>query len=673
MNKKHIIIRLAVILILASMLIPAFTVRIANESKNNDVVFALNYNSAYQALNEEEFEATLKENKKMGVKTVSIPEESLSTLTASGYLTCMNYGDIGTKFDEESEAIRALLEGDSKLRKESFLLITKRPEVKEYLDMWIGAKYSEEEYLKLAAPNGADIFVIYEGGLDGKKFAIGFNEKKIENAHNKGFDISLAMMFGGFTNTEYINRIGEFVDKYNIKYINLKNNGEYNEKSPYSKKNYEAMCKLIKEKKLYLIVTESQDQLSNQKPIGYQKLIDAAEGRVLRSYETVDFKNEDLVEARYHQILNSVVDRNLRFVIINQFTSGTDTFLGKSDKTNKATRLVMEKLESIGYNTGSYDTVFDYSVNRRLVSAIAVILTIVMGVTMLELLFKTRMKKLEILGIAASLLGGVVTLKAPESLLYLIPTLFASCAPCFAITVAMSFLKAMKEKYKTAVLTILTVIVTVGTLSLMGFIQATLLSGLDYYLNSLIFRGIKLSLIVPILYSFAAYGFIFNDDKDRWASNIIDFLNKEIRVYWVILGVGAVGVAVIYLIRSGNVTKISSIEALMRNSIADVMAARPRTKEFLIGWPSLVLLVYYIKNTDIKLIRWGFAVASSILFASVINSFCHVFTAAGTIYSRLFNGLFVGAFVAIAAVILNVLVIKFVKWAIKKYNLNTGR
>ena len=84
----------------------------------------------------------------------------------------------------------------------------------------------------------------------------------------------------------------------------------------------------------------------------------------------------------------------------------------------------------------------------------------------------------------------------------------------------------------------------------------------------------------------------------------------------------------------------------MRNSIADVMAARPRTKEFLIGWPSLVLLVYYIKNTDIKLIRWGFAVASSILFASVINSFCHVFTAAGTIYSRLFNGLFVGAFVA---------------------------
>lgn len=673
MNKKHIIIRIAVILILASMLIPAFAVRIANEAKNTDVVFALNYSNAYQALNEEEFEDSLEENKKMGVRTVSIAEESLSTLVTDGRLTCINYRDICTKYDEESEAIVSLLKDDPKIRKQSFLLITKNLETKDFLNVWIPGKYTDEEYLKLSTQNGIDVFVLYEGGLDSKKFAIGFNEQKIQNAHNKGFDISLAMMFGGFTNTEYINRIGEFVDKYNIKYINLKNNGEYNEKSPYSKKNYEAMCKLIKEKKLYLVVTENQDQLSNQKPVGYQKLIDAADGRVLRSYETVDFKNEDLVEARYHQIFNSVVDRNLRFVIINQFTSGIDTFLGKSDKTNEATRLVMKKLESIGYNTESYDTVFDYSVNRRLVSAIAVLLMIVMGVTMLELLFKSRMKKLEIFGIIASLLGGVVTLKAPESLLYLIPTLFASFAPCFAITVVMAFLKVVKEKYQTALLTVLTVIVTVAVLSVMGFIQATLLSGLDYYLNSLIFRGIKLSLIVPILYSFAAYGFIFNDDKDKWASNVIDFLNKEIKVYWVILGVGAAGVALIYLIRSGNVTKISSIEALMRNSIADVMAARPRTKEFLIGWPSLVLLVYYVKNTDIKLIRWGFAVASSILFASVVNSFCHVFTAAGTIYSRLLNGLFVGAFVAIAAVILNVVIIKFVKWAIKKYNLNAGR
>ena len=144
-------------------------------------------------------------------------------------------------------------------------------------------------------------------------------------------------------------------------------------------------------------------------------------------------------------------------------------------------------------------------------------------------------------------------------------------------------------------------------------------------------------------------------------------------MYWVLLGVCALGVAVIYLIRSGNVTEISAIEQLMRNSIAEVMAARPRTKEFLIGWPALVLAVYYIKNTDIKLIRWGFAAASSILFASVVNSFCHVFTGAGIIYSRLFNGILVGMAVSVCAVLVNAVIIKLVNWFFKKYKLNAGR
>ena len=66
--KKHIIIRVVIILLLATMMIPTFLTRVENESKNTDVVFSFNYNSAYQALNSKDFEETLKENKKIGVK-----------------------------------------------------------------------------------------------------------------------------------------------------------------------------------------------------------------------------------------------------------------------------------------------------------------------------------------------------------------------------------------------------------------------------------------------------------------------------------------------------------------------------------------------------------------------------------------------------------------------------
>ena len=667
MNKKHLIIRIVIMLLLVAMMLPSFIERHTNEYKNKDVIFALNYNNANNALSDEEFEETLKENKKNGVTALSIGEESLSTLFSSGFLAYTNYSDISVKTDEESEEILSLIGNDRKLRKDSFIIITKRADAKAYLDKWIKAKYNNDEYLKKTTSKGADFYVIYEGGTDGKKVAVGFNESKIENAYNNGFEIVLPMMLGGFSNTEYINHIGELVDKYNIRFLNLKENSSYDEKSPFAEKNYKAMCKLIKEKQLYLVVTENQDQLSNQKPIGYAQLIDAAQGRVLRSYETVDFKSQNLVEARYHQIINSVTDRNIRMVILNQFTSGIGTYKDKSDKTNEATKFAIEKLNSIGYNTQSYNTQYDYNVNRRLTSFWALILMIVMGVTMLELLFSKRMKKLEFLGVIAIIAGSGFSFVAPEGIICLYPTLFAALAPCFSVTVAMVYVEKTGKKLPTLMLILTTVLISLTVLCLCGIVQSALLSGLDYYINSLIFRGIKISLILPIIYSAAAYAIMLVDKKDNLVVKTVKLLNMEIKVYWMLLLALGAGVAAIYLIRSGNVSSISPLESFMRNSIAELMSARPRTKEFLIGWPSLTLFVYYVRNTEIKLFKWGFAVGSSILFASVINSFCHVFTSVEIIYSRVVNGALVGLAVSLVALIVNAVIIKAVQLLKKKY------
>lgn len=667
MNKKHLVIRIVIMLVLVSMLLPTFAQRSRNENMNKDVSFALNYNSAANALSEEELQKTLDENKKIGVTTLAIGEESLNTLLSSGFIIYTNYSDLSVKYDALNEEIVSQIGNDSKLRKDSFILITKRPEGKAYLDKWIGAKYTEDEYTKKVTRDGADVYVLYEGGTDGKKVAVGFNEEKIENAYNNGFEIMLSMMLGGFSNTEYIDHISQIIDKYDVKFINLKENSSYDEKSPHAEKNYKAMCDLIKEKKLYLTLTENQDQLSNQKPIGYSELINAAQGRVLRSYETVDFKAQKPIEARYHQIINSVTDRNIRMVVINQLTSGIGTYKDKSDRTNEATELSINKLSDIGYNTQSYNTQYDYNVSRRINSTIALILMIVMGITMLELLFSIRMKKLEILGFLAIIAGGAFSLIAPEAIIYLYPTLFAALAPCFAITVMLAYVKANGKKLNTLMLVVTTALVSVGTLALLGIVQSALLAGLDYYINSLIFRGIKISLILPIVYSMVALAILLVDKKDNYLIKTVELLNMEIKVYWMLLAAAAASAAAIYLIRSGNVTSISPLESLMRNSIAELMSARPRTKEFLIGWPCLALFVYYMKNTQSKLFKWCFGVGSSILFASVINSFCHVFTSAETIYQRVINGVIIGAVVAAIALFVNAIILRLINLVKKKY------
>ena len=99
----------------------------------------------------------------------------------------------------------------------------------------------------------------------------------------------------------------------------------------------------------------------------------------------------------------------------------------------------------------------------------------------------------------------------------------------------------------------------------------------------------------------------------------------------------------------------------MRDTLSELFAARPRTKEFLIGYPCLVLFAYYMKQIKLPIIQAGLAAGGSIVIASVSNSYCHVFTDALTIYSRTLNGLIVGAAVCVAAYIANLLLIQIVK------------
>ena len=282
------------------------------------------------------------------------------------------------------------------------------------------------------------------------------------------------------------------------------------------------------------------------------------------------------------------------------------------------------------------------------------------------------MKKIELLGIIGAVLSVPFSFMAPEGIIALYPTLFAAIAPCFALTVAMTYIKIMKSRQNLFVLLITSAAISLFVLCLCGIVQSSLLSGLDYYVNSLIFRGIKLSLILPILYSAIVYAIIFIEKTDNYIVKTIEILNMQIRVYWMLIAVVLGGVAAIYLIRSGNVTSISPIEAFMRNSITEFMAARPRTKEFLVGWPCLALFVYYAKNTDSKLFQWCFAVGSSILFASVINSFCHVFTSSAIIYSRVFNGLLIGFVVSLFALVINEVAVRLVCF-IKKDIYSGGR
>ena len=672
MSKKRILIRLAVILILIALTVPSFAQRIKNENANNDVVMALNYNNYEKSLSDSELLTSFEENKKIGVNTVVIGEESANSLINSGYVTVINYNVLAHKYDEESEQILRILGRNEKIHDDSFIFITKREDAKEFLSKWIKDKYTEDEYCYTEGPFGTDVYVLYEENGTQWQVMTGFREEKIRTARENGFDIALSMLVGSYNNTDYIDEIDRLVKKYDIKYLNLKQNLRHKIDNSAAKNNYNKLAEVIEDNNMTLVLTENEDQLSNQKPVGYEKLIESANGRVIRCYDTTDYlvnkSGETDFEQRYYKIINSVADRNIRFVNINQLTNGNDTFAVKDEKTTRATKLAIDKLNEFGYNTGEMNTsLASYSVSRRAVSALGMLVMILMWLTIIELLCGRTVKLLEIIAYAGAILSIAFTFIAPIGLVLLYPSLYAITMPCFCLTLVFVFVSKYAKKMALLPFTVSVIAITTVLFLITGIVQSSMLSGADYYLNSLIFRGIKLSLIVPILFSAVAYFVIeAQESGENPIRKFVEFLNTNIKVYWVALAMVVAAVGVIYIIRSGNVKEISGLESALRNTITDKMLARPRTKEFLVGWPCLVLLTYYASKTNCKLMRFMLSLGSSILFASVINTFCHVFTDAGVVYSRVLNGLALGLIVSAGLYLANAVAVSIVKYIIKK-------
>ena len=677
MSKKSFIVRLVIFAVLLALLVPALSLRLKNEKQNDEVVIALNYNDAQMLLSDAELDNALKESVKIGAKTVIITEETLNSLTSSGFVTAIKYNVLCHKYDDESEAIIKQLSGDDRIHNDSYVIITKRDEAKAYLAKWIPAKFSADEYRKVSTDLNADVYVLYEGVGEAWQMKVGFDEEKIKKAVEYGLRPALSMELGIYSEDGYISELKSICDKYDVKHINLKPNFKDTDADAGAEKTYRAFCELIESNELYLVLTEDPSQLSNLNPIGYKELIKSADGRVVRNYDLQDYDLENSGqtdgEDYYSQMINSVTDRNIRFVTVKHLTNGISSLNVKSQITLASVKKVIDKLESMGYDTekssAEHSMKYDYTANRKFVSAIVVLLIILMLVTIIEWLSGKNMPKMQIAGIVCAVLGVAFTyLIAPESILTLYPTAYAVVAPCFCITAVMVYVKKVYKTMKPALFAASTILIAIALMLITASVQAALLSGMDYYLNVLIFRGIKLSLIIPVAFSCVAFGILFFKEKFNIfeKGNLKKLLTADIKVYWVILAGIVFAVAYMYIKRSGNVNTISGAEAFMRNTITELMEARPRTKEFLVGWPAFMLFLYYIRNTDCKFLQWCFAAAGSILFASVMNSFCHVFTGMGTIYMRVANGIIIGAIVSAVALIINHIIVCMVKKHLKK-------
>ena len=150
------------------------------------------------------------------------------------------------------------------------------------------------------------------------------------------------------------------------------------------------------------------------------------------------------------------------------------------------------------------------------------------------------------------------------------------------------------------------------------------------------FSGIRVAVLLPLVLTLLYYGFELDEvpEENGWSERAArittrwqTLMTSPFLIGQVILGVIGLALVAVLILRSGNDPGIgvSQTELGFRALLNKLLFVRPRTKEFLLGHPFLVLGLALALRGDRRWLLLGLCLGA-IGQASLLNTFCHIHT-----------------------------------------------
>ena len=158
--------------------------------------------------------------------------------------------------------------------------------------------------------------------------------------------------------------------------------------------------------------------------------------------------------------------------------------------------------------------------------------------------------------------------------------------------------------------------------SLMGALHIVgLLAETPFLIKADQFAGVKVAHALPLLLVLAFYTAYTVGRWDFWR----EWLARPVLWGQALLALVVLGAVGLMLIRTGNEAPgaVPDWELRLRALLESVMQVRPRTKEFLIGHPALVVGVWMLLTGRMRFLPLAMFLAT-IGQVSVVNTFCHL-------------------------------------------------
>lgn len=430
-----------------------------------------------------------------------------------------------------------------------------------------------------------------------------------------------------------------------------------------------------------VIGIESTSQLQYERQDGFMQMASAlnySTGRVFTISD--DYLKKLEPEETTQQFYISDMERNIRINLLPIYEKGVggQTALGTSISYIKDLK---EKLASRGYEFGRPSIYPSYYP-----STIPLIVTFIGIIALFVFTFNLLIPISEyyrILSFLVLLFATIViyALTSGTLLRQILALSAAITAPVASLTLCMDCWKARKLPsngsgfVKTigegAVYTAAAVVMA----SIGGFYIAAILGSTNFFMEFAIFRGVKLTFVMPVVLIVIAYLERFPLWKGRTVTSLADvkaiskdFLTADVKVYTVVIFVVIAVAGLIFVGRSGHTAgvPVPAIELELRRFLENTLFARPREKEFMIGYPALMFAVYALKNRWPLAIHFIFTVTAVIGLGSMVETFAHIRTPVIMSIMRGFDGMWLGIVLGIIGIVLFRVVIAVLHWLKKQ-------
>ncbi|MBA1334275.1 MAG: hypothetical protein HPY66_1984 [Firmicutes bacterium] len=647
-------------ILILSLSVSLFTIyqRADAERPYNKVELVADYGK-YKKLGHDmgmDMEKVLKNLKDAGVTTVAIKEESLEEIKKSGRITIVNLWELSEKntiTGSLEPVIREVM--DSNLDPSGTVVVI--PNNAEDYE-WIKEPLKNRAAgFKDWSKDGAYVLTFSGRYEDLEDFTLGFDFSKFEQAKNLGLNISVRPSNYMEMTPDYIRSLFEKFREYPVTSVIF--NGVQVLGYPY---NLEVTANMVKETGIVIGPIETWTQLMHIEQKGLNSLIELADYKAVRVFSLNEAEaNKVSFKEVMDRWFRAVDERNLRLVYLNpkeeKFMSPAENF-----ETNLFyIKQFVEVIQNRGFVIGRVVPMKDFNIGR---TRMLVLLAGVIAGALLLLDNMFRIRKSYLYGLFA------VGMVLGQAMLHVMPSLadkaFALGAAIVFPSLAMIYIlqlcrRIIEEQTGEAglariVKASVAELLKASGISLIGAaFVASMLSSTAYLLELDVFRGVKIAHIIPLAVFVIAYFIIIGYRRDEFGSiwkEIKALLDVPITVKYVLLiGIIAVG-GYLYLGRTGHTAgaPIFGLEVKIRTLLEQALVARPRTKEFLVAHPAMILMIAGVLK-KYKSIILPLGLAGAIGQISMVNSFSHLRTPLYMSAYRTAYGLAIGIVLGIIGII----------------------